>query len=446
MTEEMTAVVVEDDPEVRMGSVQALQIAGIRTVPLSAAEQALEIVQPGFRGIVVTDIRLPGKDGLSLLRELKRLDPALPVIVITGHGDVQTAVVAMRAGAADFLEKPFSSEGLAQIAKQALLARGAYLDTRELGDAPERIEAQIIGRSKLIREVRHKLLSLADNDVNVLIFGETGTGKELAARSLHEFGRRRVNPFVALNCAGLPETLFDSEVFGHEAGSFTGAMARRIGKVEYAKGGTLLLDEIETMPVSLQAKLLRALQERTFERLGSNQLLPMQCRIVAGTKVDLQKLAATGSFREDLYYRLGVVTVELPPLRERPEDVPMLFQQFVFDASSAFGQAAPYIPGAFMQELMTRQWLGNVRELKNVAERFVLGMLLPNESQGVEHDGVPSYERRVNDFERSLISDALRRTGGRIAAACVELGLPRKTLYDKMRRLGISRAIEDGGE
>ena len=196
------------------------------------------------------------------------------------------------------------------------------------------------------------------------------------------------------------------------------------------------------MPISLQAKLLRALQERTFERLGSNQLLPMQCRIVAGTKVDLQKLAATGSFREDLYYRLGVVTVELPPLRERPEDVPLLFQQFVFDASSAFGQAAPYIPGAFMQELMTRPWLGNVRELKNVAERFVLGMLLPNESQGVDHDGVPSYERRVNDFERSLITDALRRTGGRIAAACVDLGLPRKTLYDKMRRLGISREMK----
>lgn len=439
MHEELTAIVVEDDPEVRLGSIQALQIAGVKTLALGAAEQALEIVRPGYRGVVITDIRLPGSDGLTLLRELKRIEPALPVIVITGHGDIQTAVEAMRAGAADFIEKPFSSERLAQAARQALLARNAYLDARELGNAPDDIEAQIIGHSKLIREVRYKLLSLADNDVNVLILGETGTGKELAARSLHNFGRRRAHPFVALNCAGLPETLFDSEVFGHEAGSFTGASGRRVGKVEYAKGGTLLLDEIETMPISLQAKLLRALQERTFERLGSNQLLPVQCRIVAGTKANLQKLSREGGFREDLYYRLGVVTVELPPLRNRLEDVPLLFQKFVFDASSAFAQPAPSIPGAFMQELMSRNWPGNVRELKNVAERFVLGMLSPDESHAAQQAETLSFESRVNDFERRLITEALRRADGRLTVACEELKLPRRTLYDKMQRLGIAR-------
>ena len=439
MNEEPTAIIVEDDPEVRLGIVQALQIAGIAALPLEAAEQALQIAARGYRGVVVTDIRLPGIDGLSLLYELKRIESALPVIVITGHGDVQTAVEAMRGGAADFLEKPFSSERLAQIVRQSLLARCAYLDALELGDNSERIEAQIIGRSRAMCEIRHKLLSLADSDVNVLISGETGTGKESAARSLHSFGSRGKHPFVALNCAGMPETLFDSEVFGHEAGSFTGASARRVGKIEYATGGTMFLDEIETMPMVLQAKLLRVLQERTFERLGSNQLRPVQCRIVAGTKVDLRKLASQGGFREDLYYRLAVVSVDLPPLRARQEDVPLLFQKFVFDASSAAGQSPRSIPGAFMQDLMSRDWPGNVRELKNAAERFVLGMFWPNEAPMMERARSLCFEQQVNEFERQLIVEALRRANGRISIACAEIGLPRKTLYDKMRRLNISR-------
>lgn len=439
MNEEPTAIIVEDDPEVRLGIVQALQIAGIKALPLETAEQALKIAGHGYRGVIVTDIRLPGIDGLTLLYELKRIDLALPVIVITGHGDVQTAVEAMRGGATDFLEKPFSSERLAQIVRQALLTRCAYLDALELGDNSERIEAQIIGRSRVMCEIRHKLLSLADSDVNVLISGETGTGKESAARSLHSFGLRCKHQFVALNCAGLPETLFDSEVFGHEAGSFTGASARRVGKIEYATGGTMFLDEIETMPMTLQAKLLRVLQERTFERLGSNQLRPVQCRIVAGTKVDLRKLASQGGFREDLYYRLAVVSVDLPPLRARQEDLPMLFQKFVFDASAGSDQPVRCIPGAFMQDLMSREWPGNVRELKNAAERFVLGMFWPNETRMVERDQSLTLEQQVNEFERQLIIDALRRASGRISIACAEIGLPRKTLYDKMRRLNITR-------
>ncbi len=438
MDEQHMAIVVEDDPEVRLGIAQALQIAGLEVIALESAEQALQHLQRGMRAVVVTDVRLPGMHGVALLEAVKRIDAALPVIVITGHGDVQTAVESMRAGAADFLEKPFSSERLAQLARQSLLTRCAYLDARALGDVPQRIEARIVGRSPAIRELRHKLLSLADADASVLIHGETGTGKEAAARSLHAFGARDRHAFVALNCAGLPETLFDSEIFGHEAGAFTGAASRRIGKIEFAAGGTLFLDEIETMPMGLQAKLLRVLQERTFERLGSNQSRPMQCRVVAGTKVDLRRLASQGRFREDLYYRLAVVGIDIPPLRERVEDIPLLFQTFVFDAARAAGQAPPVVPGAFALDLMTRDWPGNVRELRNVAERFVLGMLSPQESQALSQSPL-SFEQQVGAFERQLILQALRRAGGRISVAAAALGMPRKTLYDKMRRLAISR-------
>ena len=215
VTPDSRVLIVEDDPEVRHGIAQALDLAGLGVLPVPSAEEALRVVEPGMRAVVVTDVRLPGIDGLQLLARLKALDAALPVIVITGHGDVQTAVEAMRAGAADFLEKPFSSERLAQIARQALLTRCAYLDALQLDDAPQRIEAQIVGRSRPIGDLRHKLLALADVEANVLIFGETGTGKESAARSLHGFGSRARHEFVALNCAGLPESLFDSEIFGH---------------------------------------------------------------------------------------------------------------------------------------------------------------------------------------------------------------------------------------
>jgi two-component system C4-dicarboxylate transport response regulator DctD len=348
----------------------------------------------------------------------------------------------MRRGAYDFVEKPYSSEQMVDTARRALEQRRLELELAVVRQAlthRDDIEAEILGRSPAIQRLRRMILELADADANALILGETGTGKELVARSLHHYGRRKGNNFAAINCAGIPELLFESEVFGHEAGSFTGAIKRRIGKIEYAQGGTLFLDEIETMQMSLQVKLLRLLQEKKFERIGSNDLLKMDCRIVAGTKADLLELSSQKQFRDDLYYRLGVIMLEIPPLRDRREDIPLLFEHFSLHAAAEYNKPIPAVSSAQMRDLMSRPWPGNVRELRNVAERFTLG--LPTRVDIADENdssGKRSLETQLNSFERQLIEEALRGCSGRAALASESLGLPKKTLYDKMRRLGIS--------
>jgi two-component system C4-dicarboxylate transport response regulator DctD len=286
--------------------------------------------------------------------------------------------------------------------------------------------------------LRRIVLDIASTNADVLITGETGTGKELVARCLHDFSTRRAANFAAINCGGIPETLFESEVFGHEAGSFTGAAKRRIGKMEHASGGTLFLDEIESMPASLQVKLLRCLQERQFERLGSNELHAMSCRVIAATKSDLLRPAADRPFRSDLYYRLSVVVLELPPLRDRREDIPMLFSHFLLQASARYERPLNGVPDGLMNELMGRPWPGNVRELRNAADRMVLG--IPLDETGVHASGSSprTLDEQLAMFERHLIEEALSRSGGRAILASERLGLPKKTLYDKMKRLGIS--------
>lgn len=442
MSDPLKILFIEDDPAVRLGSVQAFQLSGLEVQAFESAEPALKILEAGFAGIVVSDIRLPGMDGFALLQRVMALDAALPVILVTGHGDIAMAVDAMRRGAYDFIEKPFSSEHLVEVARRALEKRQLTLELaalRQTLQQRDRIEARILGRSSAIERLRSAIVELADADANVLVLGETGTGKELVARSLHEYGPRRAKHFAAINCAGIPELLFESEVFGHEAGSFTGAIKRRVGKIEYTEGGTLFLDEIETMPLSLQVKLLRVLQEKTFERIGSNELLAMDCRIVAGAKVDLLALAAQKQFRDDLYYRLGVIVLEIPPLRERREDIPLLFEHFVLLAASTYNRPVPAIAASLMQQLMARPWPGNVRELRNVAERYTLGML--TRVDGAASQPLPAaatLDGQLNRFERHLIEEALREASGRAALAAEQLGVPKKTLYDKMRRLGLS--------
>ena len=440
MNNDLTVLIVEDDPHVLLGCQQALALEDIRSEGVGSAEQALALVGDNFPGIVISDIRLPVKDGLELLKQLKGRDRTLPVVLITGHGDISMAVGAMRDGAYDFMEKPFSPERLVDVARRALeqrsLAREVWSLRRQLAER-DSLEGRIIGRSPAMQQLRELIANVADTSANVLIEGETGTGKELVARCLHDFSRRQPQQFVALNCGGLPENLFESEIFGHEANAFTGAGKRRIGKIEHAHGGTLFLDEVESMPLNLQIKLLRVLQERTLERLGSNQSIDVDCRVIAATKSDLDQLSKASQFRSDLYYRLNVVTLELPPLRERREDILQLFEYFLQQSSLRFDRTAPELDNQTVSSLMSHDWPGNVRELRNVAERFALGLPAfkkpgSNAAQGL------GFSEAVEAFERNLLTDALQRSGGNLTQASQELGMAKTTLFDKVKKYGLT--------
>ncbi|WP_233887367.1 sigma-54-dependent transcriptional regulator [Paraburkholderia flagellata] len=450
MADEIRVLVVEDDENVRIGVEQAVALAGFPVSAYASAADAYADVAPGAPIVVVSDVRMPGIDGLQLLDHVMAIDPQIPVLLISGHADISTAVSAMRVGAYDFIEKPFSSDVIAARVARAVEKRRLTLEVEGLRATLHNwqgIEALVLGKSPAMAEVRKKILRLADTSVSVLITGETGTGKELIARSLHDFSARRDAHFVALNCGGLPEQVFESELFGHEAGAFTGAIKKRVGKIEWANGGTLFLDEIETMPMPLQIKMLRVLQERVVERLGANELIPVDCRIVAASKADLAEVSAEGSFRADLLYRLNVAQIELPPLRERREDVPLLFEHFVLAAARRFGMPAPVVTAAQVSELMTHAWPGNVRELQNVADRFVLGLtgdsLLSAGAVATKGD---TLAEQLAYFERMLIENALRRHQGNVAQASDELGMPKKTLYHKLRQLKIAGRDSQGEE
>ena len=391
---------------------------------------------------MLCDVKLPGMAGTDWLDEIRTIDPDLPVILVTGHGDIAMAVRAMRQGAYDFIEKPFSSEYLVAVVRRAAEKRQLTLQVQALRDQLENwhgIQAVLLGRSPQMQQVRRTVLNLADTSADVVIYGETGTGKDMVARCLHDHSDRRRANYVPLNCGGLPEALVESELFGHEAGAFTGATRVRIGKFEHAHGGTLFLDEIESMPMSVQVKILRALQERSIERIGSNKPITIDCRIIAAAKEDLKTLSDCHKFRADLYYRIGVAFIELPPLRERREDVPLLFEHFMLLAASRFQRAAPMLSSIQLRELMAYTWPGNVRELRNVADRFVLGLLGDRLNLEKSGDSQPnSLPEQLEHFERSIIQEELRRYHGDVGLCAKALGLPKQTLYDKLRRLRLS--------
>lgn len=439
-----TVLIVEDDPHVRLGCVQAMQLANLAVEGVGSAEEALTRLALGHIGAVVTDMRPPKADGLSLVRLCQQQDAHLPVVMITGHGDIDLAVESMRAGAYDFITKPFASERLVDVVRRALEKRQL---TREIARLRQQlhqgddIESRLIGQSPAMVAVRRLILDVADSPVDVLVHGETGCGKELVAQALHAASPRRKGPYVALNCGGMPDNLLDSELFGHEAGAFTGAQKRRIGKIEFAQGGTLFLDELESMPMAMQVKLLRVLQERKLERLGSNAPIDIDCRIVAATKDDLLERGKQGSFRTDLYYRLNVVTITLPPLRERREDIPLLMAHFTATAAQRFNRPPPELTPAQLSALMRHDWPGNVRELRNVADCLVLGVrhaIL--DPQGATPTATPvglSLAEAVEHFERELIATELARQGGNMAKTAEALKVAKTTLHDKAKRLGL---------
>ena len=440
---------VDDEKDLRDSAVEWLSLSGFEVLSSASATDAIAVLGGRRFDALVTDIRMPGMDGMALLDAARSDNPDLPVVLLTGHGDVALAVDAMRRGAHDFLEKPYDADHLVAVLDRAVEARrlrGELDRLRQAEGTAVDLEARMIGNASAIVRLRERLLQLSDIDVDVLIQGETGTGKEVAARALHDCGKRAGRPFVAINCAAVPETVFESELFGHERGAFTGAVARRTGRIAHANGGTVFLDEIESMPAALQAKLLRVIQERVVGPIGSNRELPVDVRFVAASKTPLAAAARDGSFRSDLYFRLATVTLELPPLDRRREDIPLLFAHFAAEAARKHGLAPRDIPQAVLAGLGMGRWEGNVRELRGAAERFVLGLQVrPAVTGQADATGETNLSDAVSAFEAALIAEALEAVGGNVREASNRLGLPRRTLSEKIARYGL-RGDESAAE
>ncbi|RWO24549.1 MAG: sigma-54-dependent Fis family transcriptional regulator [Mesorhizobium sp.] len=438
-------ILVDDDSDLLKATAQTLELAGFSVSAFSVAAEALARLDTGFAGVVVSDIRMPEIDGLQLFNRILRLDPDIPVILVTGHGDIAVAVKAIKDGAYDFITKPFAADRLVQSVRRAAEKRRLVMENRALREAAG--EAQdglpLIGQTPAMERLRRTLRQIADTDVDVLVTGETGSGKEVVASLLHRWSRRAKGNFVALNCGTLPETVIESELFGHEAGAFTGAQKKRIGRIEHASGGTLFLDEIESMPVSTQVQMLRVLEMREVTPLGTNEMRPVDLRVVAAAKVDLGDPRQRGAFREDLYYRLNVVTISIPPLRERRDDVALLFFYFAERAAARFRRPLPAVPAAVHRHLREHDWPGNVRELAHFAERFVLGL---EEDAGVaspapaQPDAAMKLPELLERYEADIIRETLNRNEGDVRRTIEALGIPRKTFYDKLQRHGIVRS------
>ncbi|KGM32155.1 sigma-54-dependent transcriptional regulator [Inquilinus limosus] len=430
-------VFVDDEAEIRHANVQSLELAGFEVTALDSARAALDAVDRDFPGTVVTDIRMPETDGLALFARLRERDPDLPVILITGHGDIAMAVGAMRDGAYDFLAKPYPAERLVDSVRRAVEKRRLVIENRRLKAQLEASDdLTFLGDTPEMERLRDTVRDVADADVDVLVLGETGSGKEVVAEALHRWSRRRSKALVALNCGALPESVIESELFGHEAGAFTGAQKRRIGRIEHADGGTLFLDEVESMPTALQVKLLRVLEERAVEPLGTNERRPLDLRVVAATKTDLAAASQEGRFRADLYYRLNVVTLRIPPLRERRADIPLLFAHFLARAAARFRRDPPPLSDVVRRHLLDHDWPGNVRELAHFADRAALG-LAGMDAPAPTPAAAASLPERVERYEASLLREALAAHKGDVRAVIEALGLPRKTFYDKLTRHGI---------
>ena len=432
--------VVDDDVSAREGVARLIRSAGLMAKTFASGEEFLAAPRPRKPSCLVLDVNLPGLNGLDLQHELAKSDVEVPIIFLTGHGDIPMTVRAVKAGAVNFLTKPFDDEELLNAIRQCIRS---YEEERcclesEIGD--------IVGKSAALQKVLERIAVVAPTDSTVLLCGETGTGKELLARAVHNLSPRKDRTLVRLNCSAIPSGLVESELFGHEKGAFTGALMQKRGRFELADHGTLFLDEIGDISLDLQPKLLRALQEHEFERLGSTRTIHVDVRLVAATHRDLRGMIADGKFREDLFYRLNVFPIEVPPLRERREDIPLLVNFFVHKHSKQMGKHIGKIPPETMRELCRWHWPGNVRELENVIERALilspgtilnvpLGELNWTSSVAPVHENVQTFA----DSEREIILRSLREANGVIAAAAVKLGMKRTTLNSKMRKLEISR-------
>ncbi len=449
-------LVVDDEPLKRSVLSDGLTQAGYRVTCAAHAQEATHALAREDFHVVITDLCMPGKDGLTLVREIRQQKPHQPVIVMTAYGTVETAVEAMKLGAFDFLQKPFATEELLLKLDKLIQFERLASENQALRKRLDRPQAErrIVGRSEAMRQIMARIHAVAKTDATVLIEGESGTGKELIAREVHLTSPRCRGPFVAVSCAALPRDLMESELFGYEPGAFTGAARTRQGRFEMATGGTLFLDDVDDIPLEVQVKLVRVLQERVVERIGGQSPIPVDVRILASTKKPLATLVAADCFREDLYYRLNVVPLQIPPLREHAEDIPLLAEYFLNKFAVKMNRNDLTLLPQALDHLQACTWPGNVRELEHTMERIValttretlgsedLSALLPvanhtNPKFNLALDGLKSVDMHelVSDMERLLVEWALAKVDGNLAQAAQMLNIPRSTLQYKVQKL-----------
>lgn len=436
-------ILVDDEKEVRLSYSQSLELAGFAVRAFASAEHALDLISPEFPGVVVSDIRMAGLDGMSFLSRVRSMDRELPVILITGHADTALAVAGMREGAYDFIEKPCRPRKLADVVARAADYRQLILENRRLRDWSTRqedtIEARLMGRTPAIADLRRFIRTIAPSDADILLVGATGTGKGLVARLIHDVSKRAARPFVLVDCATLSHAAPEAELFGVEAGA-AGSGRARFGKIEQAHGGTILFDNLSRMPLDLQARLARVMEDGALTRIGGHGSIPVDVRYMAALRVDPDAEVAAGRLSPELLYRLNVATIHLPRLDERREDISLLFLKLANDAAARMGTELDPVPPSILQDLINRPWPGNVRELANAAERYVLGVG-HGPAPAAAQDSATSRRLadRVAEYERSLIIGTLATCGGNLKAAYEILGLSRKTLYEKMQKFGLDK-------
>ncbi|MGL1920064.1 MAG: sigma-54 dependent transcriptional regulator [Hyphomicrobiales bacterium] len=437
-----TILFVDDEEHIRNSMAQAFELAEMDYECFSSPNEMMSKLNTKFNGIVVSDIRMQPMDGIALLEYVQKIDSEIPIILMTGHGDIELAVSSLQLGAHDFFEKPYNNTKFFKSLNNALEKRRLFLKLVALQNPDNQNHLDvIIGDSVASKTLKRQVKTIASTNVDILINGATGVGKELIANTLHKMSNRSKAPFVAINCGALPLSIIESELFGHEKGAFTGATERRIGKFEFAQGGTIFLDEIESMPMDLQVKLLRILQERNLERLGSNKLINLDVRIIAASKKDLLEESQKGLFREDLYYRLNVAVINIPSLDVRKNDILLLAKYFVEHAANRHNIKGLNVDLQKLMRLENLDWPGNVRELKNYCERIALGIddSSFSGSEIVSAETIPLQER-VRVYEKQEIVACLHKYQGHVQSCCDDLGLPRKTFYDKLSRYALNRS------
>jgi DNA-binding NtrC family response regulator len=458
-------LLVDDEPDMREALTAALHREGLCIFTAANGVEALEKIQGQSFDLIITDVRMPRMGGLALLQELKRTSATIPVVMMTGYGRIEDAVEAMKAGAFDYLLKPFSLEDLKTVVTKALMPRNtpprpptqhSRQEEQEYPETGANIERPIVTQNPRMLQVTELAKGAASSRATVLIQGESGTGKEILARYIHANSPRSSQPFVAVNCAAIPEGLLESELFGHEKGAFTGAITKQIGKFEWAHRGTILLDEISEMPLPLQAKLLRVLQEHEIERVGGRKPVPVDLRIIATTNRRLKDHTAGGKFREDLYYRLNVIPLNIPPLRDRKNDIPLLIEHFVRKHSRGGNQPLQRMSQDTIQHFLQYDWPGNIRELENMVERWLVlyqgdflttsHLFLNEGATALPPASLGKPSMSVREMERALIMETLQAMNGNRTQAAKILGISLRTLRNKLREYQAGSKIKTGDE